>query len=168
MISCFLRLISYHILCPLGGGGGFWAIVVRPSSKHQGCSLRLPSVSVVSLLLRSCCALRGDLESVHGSLLATRCLYSDKDRGSSFLSAGCSSRAKATSSVPGTCWSAHRRHLRELGSVSPFCLVRSVTHFRSWPELWAWIVRSAWRNRVGKIGWVRRPSCAVVPGECFC
>ena len=145
-----------------------WSEDFGPSSKHQGCSLRLPSVSVVSLLVRAGCDLRGDLESVYGSLLATTCLSSDQDRGSSFLSAGCSSLVKATSSVPGTCWSAYRRHLRELGSVSPFCLVRSVTHFRSWPELRAWTVRSAWRNRVGKIGWVRRPSCAVVPGVCFC
>ena len=122
--------------------------MVRPSSQHQGCSLRLPRVSVVSLLFRAGCDLRGDLESIYGALLATTCLSLDQDRGSSFLSAGCSSQAKATSSIPGTCWSAYRMHLRELGSVSPFCLVRSVTHFRCWPELRAGIVRSAWRNRV--------------------
>ena len=47
----------------------------------------------------------------------------------------------------------------------PFCLVRSVTHFKCWLELRAWIVRSAWRNRVGKIGWVRRP---LVCGRTWC
>ena len=50
--------------CPLGRREDFGT-----SSKHQGCSLRLPSVSVVSLLVRAGCDLRGDLESVYGSLL---------------------------------------------------------------------------------------------------
>ena len=56
------------------------------------------------------------------------------------------SLAKATSSDPGTCWSAHKKHLREFGLVFPFSLVRSVTDFRCWLELRAWIVRRAWRN----------------------
>ena len=76
------------MFCPLGGGEDFWGIVVRPSSQHQRCSLRLPRVSVVSLLFRASCDLRGDMESVYGALLATTCLFSDQDRGSSFLSAG--------------------------------------------------------------------------------
>ena len=76
------------MFCPLGGGEDFWCIVVRPSSQHQRCSLRLPRVSVVSLLFRASCDLRGDMESVYGALLATTCLSLDQDRGSSFLSAG--------------------------------------------------------------------------------
>ena len=147
-------------------------LVVRPSSQHQGCSLRLPRASVVSLFFRAGCDRRGDLESVyavlcwplHVLLWIKVLVLRSCQQGSQFRY----SRAKATSSVPGTCWSAYRRHLREFGSVSPFCLVRSVTHFKCWPELRAWIVRRAWRNRVGKFGWVRRPSCAVVPGVCFC
>ena len=135
-------------------------LVVRPSSHHQGCSLGLPRASVVSLFFRASCDLRGDLQSVYGALLAITRLCSDQ--------AGCSSRAKATASNPGTCWSVHRKHLREFGLVSPFFLVRFVTDFRCWPELRAWIICSARKNRVGKFGWVRRPSCAVVPGVCFC
>ena len=43
-------------------------LVVRPSSQHQGCSLRLPRASVVSLFFRAGCDLRGDLESVYAVL----------------------------------------------------------------------------------------------------
>ena len=125
-------------------------LVVRPTSHHQECSLGLPRASVVSLFFRAGCDLCGDPESVYAVLcwplhvllrikivVLRSCQQSSQFR---------SSRAKATASNPGTCWSAYRRHLRELGSVSPFFLVRFVTDFRCWPELRAWIFRSARRN----------------------
>ena len=125
-------------------------LVVRPSSDHQGCSLGLSRASVVSLFFRAGCDLCGDLESVYAVLcwpllvllwIKVLVLRSCQ-QGSQFRSP----RAKATASDPGTCWSAHKKHLREFVLVSRFCLVRSVTHFRCWPELRAWIVRSARRN----------------------